>query len=340
MKACNNSEPLISCVMALGGPVVKMVLSAEEAAKLATMARRPRSNQRSALRAGIGLDCASEMGTTRVAEGHGVTVAIGGKWRQLFVTHRLAVLGDSPRPGQPRQITKTSIEGVVTRTLEKSPVGATHWSTHSIAEASGLTQNAIVRIWWAFGLKPQLQLSFELQSDPCFVKKVRDLVGLDLNPPEQTRAVVLWCASTRRVRSRHWTDPPHHHQEFLCFLQQSDVMVSAEFAVHLVRDSFGTHKGSRAADWLRRRPDIISNSPRREVRGSTRSSAGSPKSPSSFYTAVPSARSTNCIKPFASISKPTATIRRRPSGRLPPTSSPERWRHFGHDSIAQDTSGR
>jgi transposase len=193
--------------MALGRPLAELVLSAEETAKLTTMARRPKSDQRSALRAGIVLDCASGLSNTEVAERYEVTLATVGKWRQRFVTQRLVGLGDAPRPGQPRKITDAKIEAVVTRTLEKKPVGATHWSTRSMAKASGLTQNAIVRIWRAFGLKPHLQENFKLSSDPFFVEKVRDIVGLYLNPPEKTRAMVLCVDEKSQIQALDRSQP-------------------------------------------------------------------------------------------------------------------------------------
>lgn len=121
--------------MAFGRPLQKLVLSADEAAKLAMMARRPKSHQRTALRTDIVLDCASGMSNTAVAKRHEVTLATVGKWRQRFLAQRLAGLGDAPRPGQPRKLTDAKIEAVVTRTLEKKPVGTTHWSTRSMAKA-------------------------------------------------------------------------------------------------------------------------------------------------------------------------------------------------------------
>src|SRR5438552_966668 len=193
--------------MALGRPLAELVLSAEETAKLTMMARRPKSDQRTALRAGIVLDCASGLSNTAVAERYEVTLATVGKWRQRFVAQRLAGLGDAPRPGQPRKITDAKIEAVVTRTLEKKPVGATHWSTRSMAKASGLTQNAIVRIWRAFGLKPHLQENFKLSTDPFFVEKVRDIVGLYLNPPEKTRAMVLCVDEKSQIQALDRSQP-------------------------------------------------------------------------------------------------------------------------------------
>ena len=169
----------------------KLVLQAEEQAKLELMARRPKTDQRTAQRARIVLDCAAGLSNTAVATKRGVTLATVGKWRQRFLDGRLGALGDAPRSGQPRKLTDDKVEAVITRTLETRPPHATHWSTRTMAEASGLNQNAIVRIWRAFGLKPHLQENFKLSTDAFFVEKVRDIVGLYLNPPEQTRAVGL-----------------------------------------------------------------------------------------------------------------------------------------------------
>src|SRR5947209_20526712 len=119
------------------------------------MARRPKTDQRTAERARIILDCATGLSNTAVAAKRRVTIQTVGKWRQRFIEGRLEALGDAPRPGPPRTITDAQVEAVVTRTLESRPPQATHWSTRSMAAASGLTQNAIVRIWRAFGLKPE-----------------------------------------------------------------------------------------------------------------------------------------------------------------------------------------
>lgn len=185
----------------------KLVLTAEERSKLELMARRPKTNQRSAQRARIVLDCATGLSNTVVAARRGVTLATVGKWRQRFLDGRLGALGDAPRSGQPRKLTEAKVEAVITRTLETCPQNATHWSTRTMAEASGLTQNAIVRIWRAFGLKPHLQENFKLSTDAFFVEKVRDIVGLYLNPPEQTRAVVLCVDEKSQVQALDRSQP-------------------------------------------------------------------------------------------------------------------------------------
>jgi transposase len=188
-------------VMRTGRPKKELTLSAEEKAKLQLMARRPKTDQRTALRARIVLDCATGLSNSAVAVKRGVRIQTVGKWRQRFVEGRLEALGDAPRSGPPRKITDAQIEAVVTRTLETGPPQATPWSTRTMAAASGLTQNAIVRIWRAFGLKPHLQENFKLSTDPFFVEKVRDIVGLYLHPPERTRAVVLCVDEKAQVQA-------------------------------------------------------------------------------------------------------------------------------------------
>jgi transposase len=193
--------------MRTGRPKEALVLTSEEQAKLSMLARRPKTDQRTALRARIVLECAHGADNARVARRLRLTTQTVGKWRRRFVQRRLDGLGDAPRPGQPRKLTDAKIEAVVTRTLERRPQAATHWSTRTMAKASGLTQNAIVRIWQAFGLKPHLQENFKLSTDPFFVEKVRDIVGLYVNPPERTRAVVLCVDEKSQVQALDRTQP-------------------------------------------------------------------------------------------------------------------------------------
>ena len=183
--ACYTDE------MRTGRPTKPLILTEEHKTKLEMIARRPKTDQRTAQRARIVLGCARGLSNQAVAARLGLTAQTVGTWRERFRSGGLDALGDLPRSGQPRKITDAKVEEVITRTLEKRPKHATHWSTRTMAKASGLNQNAIVRIWRAFGLKPHLQENFKLSSDPFFVEKVRDIVGLYLNPPEQTRAVVL-----------------------------------------------------------------------------------------------------------------------------------------------------
>ncbi|MFM7815510.1 MAG: IS630 family transposase, partial [Verrucomicrobiota bacterium] len=168
---------------------------------------RPKTDQRTAQRSRIVLDCASGLSNTAVAAKCLVTIQTVGKWRERFLKGRLGALGDAPRSGQPCKITDQKVEEVITRTLETRPKNATHWSTRTMAEASGLNQNAIVRIWRAFGLKPHLHENFNLSTDPFFVEKVRDIFGLYMNPPESTRAVAMCVDEKSQVQALDRSQP-------------------------------------------------------------------------------------------------------------------------------------
>jgi transposase len=270
--------------MRTGRPKQALELSAEEWAKLKLLARRPKSAQVAALRARIVLGCAQGLTNTEVA----ATVC---KWRKRFVERRLEGLLDEPRPGAPRKIGDEQVEAVVTQTLESMPAGATHWSTRLMAERTGLSQTAVVRIWHAFGLQPHRVEGFKLSKDPQFVEKVRDMVGLYMNPPDQ--ALVLCVDEKSQVQALNRTQPilplapgvperqshdyerhgvtslfaalnvatgetisschrRHRHQEFLKFLKQIDAAVPADQPVHLVMDNYGTHKVAQVRRWLAR----------------------------------------------------------------------------------------
>lgn len=187
--------------------MLESVLNESEQERLEELARRGKTAQAVALRARIVLRCARGQTNTEVARALEVSLPTVGKWRGRFVAERLAGLSDAPRSGQPRKITDAKVEEVIARTLESKPRHGTHWSTRSMAKASGLTQDAICRIWRAFGLKPHRQQTFKLSSDPFFVEKVRDIVGLYLNPPEQTRAVVLCVDEKSQVQALERTQP-------------------------------------------------------------------------------------------------------------------------------------
>lgn len=193
--------------MALGRPVKKIELSEEECVKLKELSRRRKTSQAMALRCQIVLLCAEGLNNGAVAKKLRISMPTVGKWRKRFAEQRFNGLADAPRPGQPRKIGDRKVEEVVTRTLETLPDNATHWSTRKMAKASGLTQNAIVRIWRAFGLKPHLQENFKVSTDPFFVEKVRDIVGLYINPPEQNRAVVLCVDEKSQVQALERTQP-------------------------------------------------------------------------------------------------------------------------------------
>jgi transposase len=279
--------------MALGRPVAPLHLSIEEIEKLTLLSRRPKTSQAMALRARIILECAKGASNIAVAEKLRVTQPTVGKWRLRFVHHRMDGLLDEPRPGAPRSITDEQVEKVITTTLESMPSHATHWTTRAAAQKLGMSQTAIVRIWHAFGLKPHRLDQFKLSKDPLFVEKVRNVVGLYLNPPE--RAVVLCVDEKSQVQALNRTQPilplspglperrthdyerhgvtslfaaldvatgltisscyrRHRHQEFLKFLKWIDECVPADLDIHMVMDNYATHKVDKVRNWLLRHP--------------------------------------------------------------------------------------
>ncbi len=188
-----------------GRPKPVLTLTDDERQKLETWAHRPKSTQRLATRARIVLACSDGLDNKEVAARLGINTATVGKWRGRFLESRLDGLADEPRPGAPRTITDEIVERVVTKTLEEKPKAATHWSTRRMAEAVGLSQTAISRVWRAFGLKPHLSETFKLSTNPFFVEKVRDVVGLYMSPPEN--AIVLSVDEKSQVQALDRTQP-------------------------------------------------------------------------------------------------------------------------------------
>ena len=176
-----------------------VVLTDGERAQLEAWARRPRTAQFLAMRARIVLAAADGLGNTAIAAKLGIALSSARKWRSRFLALRLDGLVDEPRPGRPRTVTDEQVEAVITRTLESAPANATHWSTRSLAAELGLSQSAVSRIWRAFGLQPHRQDSWKLSRDPLFIDKVRDVVGLYLDPPE--RAVVLCVDEKSQIQA-------------------------------------------------------------------------------------------------------------------------------------------
>ena len=164
------------------------------------LARRPKSAQAIAMRSRIVLACADGLSNSTVAKKLHITGATVCKWRERFRVSRLEGLLDEPRPGTPRSITDAQVEDVVTKTLESMPDNSTHWSTRLMAQKVGLSQTAVVRIWRAFGLQPHRVENFKFSKDPQFVEKVRDIVGLYMNPPD--RAIVLCVDEKSQVVRR------------------------------------------------------------------------------------------------------------------------------------------
>jgi transposase/transposase-like protein len=276
-----------------GRPKLVLELTDEERDQLVSWERRRKSSQALALRSRIVLACAEGRANQDVAEELGVAAATVGKWRRRFCELRLDGLSDDPRPGRPATITVKQVEDVLVATLESTPENATHWSRSKMAERSGLSESTIGRIWRAFELKPHRADTFKLSTDPLFVEKVYDVVGLYVNPPEA--AVVLCVDEKSQVQAlarsqpafpmmpgmcekrthdylRHGTTSlfaafniadgtvissthrRHRAIEFKKFLNKIDSQVPEHLDVHLVCDNYKTHKSPAIRAWLEKHP--------------------------------------------------------------------------------------
>jgi transposase len=281
--------------MRAGRQVEPIVLTSEESSQLLEWTRRHKTSQALALRARIVLACQAGRTDGEVARDLHVIRQTVGKWRRRFQSARLEGLLDEPRPGAPRSIEDALVEQVVAKTLHETPRGATHWSSRSMAKSAGLSQSAVIRIWHAFGLQPHRTETFKLSTDPLFIEKVRDIVGLYLNPPD--RALVLCVDEKSQIQaldrtqpilpmmpgvperrthdySRHGTTTlfaalniatgnvigelhrRHRSQEFLQFLRTIEETVPKTLEVHLVMDNYGTHKTPTVRRWLARNPRL------------------------------------------------------------------------------------
>jgi transposase len=270
-----------------------LVLSESERAELRSLAARRKTAQALAMRARIVLACATGEQNKDVAACLRVDPNTVTKWRRRFVEQRMEGLRDEPRPGTPRTIEDSRIEAVIVRTLESLPPAATHWSSRSMARACGLSVSTVQRIWRAFGLQPHRLETFKLSTDPDFVAKVRDVVGLYVSPP--AHAVVLCVDEKSQIQAldrsqpmlpmrpgqparrshdytRHGTTslfaaldiatgrvigkcyPRHRASEFRKFLDEIEAAVPAELDVHVVMDNYATHKTPLIRNWLARRP--------------------------------------------------------------------------------------
>lgn len=191
--------------MRRGRPKAELGLSEAERKSLESMARRTRSAPQLARRARIILKCAERVDNKTVAHKFRVTPQMVGKWRARFVSARLEGLHDEPRPGAPRQVADAQVEEVIVRTLEHRPRGATPWSTRSMAAAAGMSRMTVHRIWQAFGPQPQRSTTFKLSPDPLLIAKVRDIVGLYLDPP--AHAMVLCSDEKSQIQALDRTQP-------------------------------------------------------------------------------------------------------------------------------------
>ena len=275
------------------GRATPILLSGPERAELEGLARRRKAPQGLALRARIVLRCAEGLTNQAVAGEVSARAHTVGKWRERFATARLAGLSDEPRSGAPRRIRDEAVAALVTRTLGTMPAGATHWSRRSMAKAVGLSATTVGRVWRAFGLQPHRSETFKLSTDPAFVEKVRDIVGLYLAPPD--RAPVLCVDEKTGVQAldgaqpllpmrpgqaerrthdyaRHGTTslfaaldvktgtvigrclPRHRAAEFRRSLDAVEAAVPADLDVHVVMDNAGIHKTKLIRDWFAKRP--------------------------------------------------------------------------------------
>ena len=273
--------------------MAELVLSEAEQAKLKQLSSRRKTAQALALRARIVLECAQGLENQEVAAGLGVAKNTVGKWRRRFVEQRMDGLHDEPRSGAPRSIEDAGIEAVIVRTLESLPENATHWSSRGMAKVSGISVSSVQRIWQAFGLQPHRIETFKLSTDPDFVAKVRDVVGLYVAPPEH--AVVLCVDEKSQIQAldrsqpmlpmrpgqvarrshdykRHGTTSlfaaldiatghvigkcygRHRATEFRKFLDEIEANVPKGLEVHLIWDNYATHKTSLIRNWLVKRP--------------------------------------------------------------------------------------
>jgi transposase len=270
-----------------------LVLSESERAELRGLAARRKTAQALAMRARIVLACASGEQNKEVAARMRVDPNTVSKWRRRFVEQRMDGLRDEARPGTPRTVEDARIEAVIVRTLESLPPAATHWSSRSMARACGLSVSTVQRIWRAFGLQPHRLETFKLSTDPDFVAKVRDVVGLYAAPP--AHAVVLCVDEKSQIQAldrsqpmlpmrpgqparrshdytRHGTTslfaaldiatgrvigkcyPRHRATEFRKFLDEIEAAVPADLTVHVVMDNYATHKTPLIRNWFARRP--------------------------------------------------------------------------------------
>jgi putative transposase len=280
--------------MAMGRPKAELVLNEAEKAELSSFARSRSLPAAMSLRARIVLACAAGEDNRAVGRRFECTHATVGKWRERFRKHRIAGLYDELRPGKPRTIDDERVAMLIKRTLEKKPKdGSTHWSVRTAAAESGISKSSVQRYFTLFGLKPHRTKSFKLSTDALFIEKLRAVVGLYLNPPENALVLCVdeksQCQALERTQpmlplglgyvqgvthdyKRHGTTtlfaaldvqsgavltdckPRHRHQEFLSFLRTIEQNVPPQMEVHLIVDNYSTHKHQKVKAWLARRP--------------------------------------------------------------------------------------
>jgi len=364
--------------MRTGRPIAPLSLTGEEREILGNWARRPKSAQAMAQRARIVLEAAAGNSNTSVARKLRITKQTVGKWRGRFVHRRLAGLLDEPRPGPKRKVDDAKVEEVIGLTLESTPVAATHWSTRAMAKRCGLSQSTVGRIWRAFALQPHRVEGFKLSKDPLFIEKVRDVVGLYLNPPD--RALVLCVDEKAQIQALDRSQPllpmrpgqaerrtadyqRHGTINLFAALDAKAGTVSASSIGVIERSSFAISLKPLTqaclmncnCTWFltttqptRPRPlsvgccgtrASICISRRPVVPGLTWSNAGSRCLPKGNCAAAFTAAPANSKTRFELFSIITTEILSRSSGLKPLTRSSNRWPDFVNEFLTQDTSG-
>lgn len=280
--------------MGKGRPKAKLVLSKAEEAQLTSIARSRSMPAALAQRARIVLACAAGEANNAVARRFEMSNATVGKWRRRFLKDRIRGLYDELRPGRPRSIEDERIAGLIRKMLNSKPKnGATHWSVREAAAATGISKTSVHRYFQLFGLKPHRTENFKLSNDAFFIEKLRDVVGLYLNPPDNALVLCVdeksQCQALERTQpllpmglgyvegvthdyKRHGTTtlfaaldvlsgtvladckPRHRHQEFLAFLRSIEAAVPDNLDIHLIVDNYSTHKHAKVKAWLARRP--------------------------------------------------------------------------------------
>ena len=277
----------------VGRKPIRIELTADESQELIQWVRRRKTPAAEKQRAAIILDCAQGQAGREIAARYGVSTQTVSKWRQRFERYRIAGLTDAPRSGRPRTIHDDKVAEVIEKTLREKPHEATHWSTTLMAKETGLNAMAISRIWRAFGLKPHRLDTFKLSTDPHFIEKVHDVVGLYMNPPD--RALVLAIDEKSQIQALNRTQPAlpltfghaqtrthdyvrhgtttlfaaldvatgqvigrlhrrHRAAEFLSFLRVLDRETPKDLDVHLILDNYGTHKTEKVRAWFAAHP--------------------------------------------------------------------------------------
>lgn len=277
----------------MGRPLRFLEISESERAELQARLRRRKGADDEHFRIRIILALADKQSSAKIAEALSTTIQTVSKWRRRFEAHRLAGLSDAPRAGRPRVVNDERIQDVIDRVRQSKPTAATHWSVRTMSQASGVPPTTVHRIWRAFGLKPHLEATFKLSTDPNFVEKVRDVVGLYMNPPD--RALVLSVDEKSQIQALNRTQPGlpltfgrqatrthdyqrhgttslfaaldlatgkvigklqrrHRSAEFLAFLGEIEASVPPDLDVHLIMDNYGTHKTEAVRAWFSARP--------------------------------------------------------------------------------------